>query len=263
MAASIPRVALVTGSTSGIGLGIAKVFAESGYSIIVTGFGDDQLIESILGELNKLSEAGAHYVPADLCKPDEIEELYRKVKEIHPNGIDILVNNAGIERHGLIEDFPLSEWNMMVAIMLTAPFHLTKLFLPDMKKKGWGRIVNNSSVFGMVSGSHYCGYTSVKHGLIGLTKTVALETATTGVTCNAICLSCVDTPMVRKSFAENAASKGITYEEQMTDYLTKWQPTAKLIQVWQVAETVKFMCSPAADQMTGSALTLDGGWTAQ
>ncbi|XP_077998123.1 D-beta-hydroxybutyrate dehydrogenase-like [Glandiceps talaboti] len=263
MAASNPRVALVTGSTGAIGLGIAKVFAESGYSIIVTGFGDDQLIESILGELNKLSGAGARYIPADLGKPDEIEELYRKVKEIYPDGIDILINNAGIERHGLIEDFPLSEWNMMVAIMLTAPFHLTKLFLPDMKKKGWGRIVNISSVFGKVGFAEYGAYASVKHGLIGLTKTVALETATTGVTCNAICPASVDTPMVRGALAANAASKGITFEKEMTDYIGKWQPTGKLINIQQVAETVKFMCSPAADQMTGSALSLDGGWTAQ
>ncbi|XP_077998479.1 D-beta-hydroxybutyrate dehydrogenase-like [Glandiceps talaboti] len=263
MATNKPRVVLVTGSTSGIGLGIAKVFAESGYSIIVTGFGDDQLIQSILSELNQLSKVGAHYVPADLCKPDEIEELYRKVKEIHPDGIDILVNNSGCQRRYLVEDFPLDDWNMMVASMLTAPFHLIKLFLPDMKKRGWGRIVNNSSALGKVGLPDRCAYVTVKHGLIGLTKTVALETATTGVTCNAICLGLVDTPLVKKICQENAASKGITFEEAKTDYLTKWQPTAELIQVRQVAETVKFMCSPAADQMTGSTLTLDGGWTAQ
>ncbi|XP_077998869.1 D-beta-hydroxybutyrate dehydrogenase-like [Glandiceps talaboti] len=262
MAASKPRVVLVTGSTSGIGLAIAKVFAESGYSIIVTGFGDDQLIQSILSELNQLSKAGAHYVPADLCKPDEIEELYRKVKEIHPDGIDILVNNAGCVRIYPVEDFPLDDWNMMVASMLTAPFHLIKLFLPDMKKRGWGRIINTSSVGGLVGYPNVCAYIAVKHGIIGLTKTVALETATTGVTCNAICPGFVDTAIANKMIEETAVTKGITFEEAKIAVLAV-QPTLRMINTREVAETVKFMCSPAADQMTGSSLSLDGGCTAQ
>ncbi|XP_077998145.1 D-beta-hydroxybutyrate dehydrogenase-like [Glandiceps talaboti] len=263
MATKKPRVVLVTGSTSGIGLAIAKAFAGIGYSIIVTGFGDDQLIQSILSELNQLSKAGAHYVPADLCKPDEIEELYRKVKEIHPDGIDILVNNAGYQRKFPFEDFPLDVWDNMVAVMLTAPFHLIKLFLPDMKKRGWGRIVNNSSAMGKIGLINRAAYVAAKHGLLGLTKTVALETANDGVTCNAICLGVVDTPLARKLSEEDAARKGITFEEAKIEDLKELQPMLETITVEQVAETVKFMCSPAADRMTGSALSLDGGWTAQ
>ncbi|XP_077989932.1 D-beta-hydroxybutyrate dehydrogenase-like [Glandiceps talaboti] len=263
MASSRARVALVTGSTSGIGLGITKAFAKSGFAVIVTGFRGDQLIKSILDELHQISKAAVHYVPADLSKAEEIEELYRKVKDIHPDGIDILVNNAGTQHRAPIEEFPLDIWNQMMSTMLTAPFHLIKLFLPDMKKRGWGRIVNNSSAFGKVAGVNRTAYISAKHGLIGLTKAVAMETATSGVTCNAICLGIVETPMAKRTLEEDAANRGITPEEAKIQYLLQRQPTLKMITVEQVAETVKFICSPAADQMTGSALSVDGGWTAK
>ncbi|XP_077981670.1 D-beta-hydroxybutyrate dehydrogenase-like isoform X3 [Glandiceps talaboti] len=211
-------VALVTGSTSGIGLGISRSLADNGYSVVITGFGHQELIDCILSELNQPTKGGAHYIPADLSKPEDIEELYKKLKEIHPEGVDVLINNAGFQHVSSIQDFPLEKWNSMMAVMVTAPFILTKLCLPDLKQKGRGRIINIASVHGHVASLNKGPYITAKHGLVGLTK---------------------------------------------LEIVSEKHPSKECITVEQLADTVKYVCSSAADQMTGSSLVIDGGWTAR
>ncbi|XP_077981654.1 D-beta-hydroxybutyrate dehydrogenase-like isoform X1 [Glandiceps talaboti] len=256
-------VALVTGSTSGIGLGISRSLADNGYSVVITGFGHQELIDCILSELNQPTKGGAHYIPADLSKPEDIEELYKKLKEIHPEGVDVLINNAGFQHVSSIQDFPLEKWNSMMAVMVTAPFILTKLCLPDLKQKGRGRIINIASVHGHVASLNKGPYITAKHGLVGLTKVVALETAGTGVTCNAICPGWVATDLFWNQVDVLAKKKNISREEAKLEIVSEKHPSKECITVEQLADTVKYVCSSAADQMTGSSLVIDGGWTAR
>ncbi|XP_005093689.1 D-beta-hydroxybutyrate dehydrogenase [Aplysia californica] len=255
------RVALVTGSTSGIGEGIARSLASRGANVIITGFGDEQAITKLLESFKSDYNVEAVFIGGDLCKPEDVTALHKEAVKAFPSGIDILVNNAGIQHVSPIEEFPLDVWNKMMALMVTAPFQLTQLCMDSMKKKGWGRIINTSSVRGHIASPNKTGYTAAKHGLLGLTKAVAVEVAGSGVTCNALCPGCVETPLFVKQAEDRAKDQGITYEEGRAQMLAV-QPSKQPVLVNDLGEAVVFMCSSAGNQMTGQSLIIDGGWVA-
>lgn len=246
------KTALITGSTSGIGLGIARVLHAHGAHIILNGFGDVTEIETLKAELK------ADYINVDLSNEAEIKQLIIKAGEV-----DILVNNAGIQHTALIEDFPTEKWNLIMNLMLSAPFHLTKGFLPHMKRNEWGRIINIASVHGLVASPNKSAYVAAKHGLIGLTKVTALETAETGVTCNAICPGWVLTPLVQKQIDAIAAKDNISNDEARIKLLSEKEPTLDFTTPEDIGEMVAFLCGHAGRNITGSAYTMDGGWSAR
>ncbi|XP_066265239.1 D-beta-hydroxybutyrate dehydrogenase-like isoform X1 [Branchiostoma lanceolatum] len=257
------RSALVTGSTSGIGLGIARALAESGCDVIYTGFADEKLLTDLQEDFRNYSGVKATYIPADLTMPTEVERLCTEAKEHCTDGVDIVVNNAGFQHTSPIESFPLATWDAMMAAMLTAPFLMIKHLLPAMKAKGWGRIINISSAHGLVASVEKCAYVSAKHGINGLTKVVALETAGTGVTCNAVCPGWVPTPLVEKQIRQLMEDHNIAWKDAQTMLLSRKQPSNGFVTPEQIGDMVTFLCSQAANQMTGSVLCIDGGWTAQ
>jgi 3-hydroxybutyrate dehydrogenase len=252
------KTALVTGSTSGIGLGIAKCLAQQGAHIMLNGFGDS---EAALAEVRALGTRVAYH-GADMSKPAEIEAMI-KAAEAKFGGVDILVNNAGIQHVAAVEDFPPEKWDAIIAINLSSAFHTTRLALPGMKQRGWGRIINLASVHGLVASAEKSAYVAAKHGLVGFTKTVALETATTPVTVNAICPGWVLTPLVEKQVAARAQADGIDAEEAKRRLLGDKQPSMQFTTAEQLGELAVFLCSRAADNIRGVAFNVDGGWVAQ
>jgi 3-hydroxybutyrate dehydrogenase len=258
------KTAIVTGSTSGIGLSIAAAFAERGAAVVLNGLGD---IDAARRHVERAAHARfdvprVEYHPADMSRPDEIADLvHHAVREF--GGVDILVNNAGIQHVASIEDFPVDRWDAIVAINLSAAFHTTRLVLPGMRTRNWGRIINIASVHGLVASSHKAAYVAAKHGLIGLTKVTALETARTNVTCNALCPGWVLTPLVQRQVDDRAARDNIVTDDAKLALLGEKQPSGNFVTAEHLAETAMFLCSDAASQVRGAAWSVDGGWVAQ
>ena len=256
------KVAIITGSTSGIGLGIAKVLAGQGADIVLNGFGDTAEIEAICTGIARAHGVRVLYDGADMSKGDAVRGLVASTVRTLGR-LDILVSNAGIQFTAPVEEFPAAKWDAILAINLSAAFHGIAAAVPQMKQQGWGRIVNIASTHGLVASAHKAAYVAAKHGLVGLTKVVGLETAGTGVTVNAICPGWVRTPLVEKQIAELADQRGISKEEATMVLLSGKQPSSNFVTPEQLGETVAFLCSPAADQITGTSLAVDGAWTAQ
>ncbi|EME71312.1 dehydrogenase [Paramagnetospirillum caucaseum] len=254
--------ALVTGSTSGIGLGIARALAAKGASVMLNGFGDGAEIEALRAGLAREFGVTVLYNGADLSRPDGAGDLVRDT-QARLGGLDILVNNAGIQHVAPVEEFPLERWDSVIAINLTAVFQAIRAALPGMKAQGWGRIVNVASVHGLVASVNKAAYIAAKHGVVGLTKVVGLETAEIDITCNAICPGWVLTPLVQKQIDTRAEAQGVAVEEAGRDLLSEKQPSKKFTTPEQIGDLAVFLCSSAAANMTGSALTMDGGWAAQ
>jgi len=252
------KTALVTGSTSGIGLGIAKALAEQGAKVMLNGFGD---VEAAKAEVAAIGGEVAYH-GADMSKAAEIEAMMQACEaELGP--VDILVNNAGIQHVSPVEDFPVERWDAIIAINLSSAFHTTRLALPGMKARGWGRILNVASVHGLVASAQKSAYVAAKHGIVGFTKTVALETATTGVTVNAICPGWVLTPLVQKQLDARAAAEGVSDDEARRRLLAEKQPSLQFTTPEELAALAVFLCSPAAQNLRGAAINMDGGWVAQ
>jgi 3-hydroxybutyrate dehydrogenase len=252
------KTALVTGSTSGIGLGIAKALAGQGANLVLNGFGD---VEGPKAQVKALGvKVGYH--GADMSKPAEIEAMM-KYAASEFGRVDILVNNAGIQHVASVEDFPPEKWDAIIAINLSSAFHASRLALPAMKAANWGRIINLASVHGLVASAQKSAYVAAKHGLVGLTKVTALENATTGVTCNAICPGWVLTPLVQKQVDDRAKANGWTNEESTRQLLGEKEPSLQFTTPEELGELAVFFCSPAANNVRGVAWNMDGGWAAQ
>lgn len=256
------RSAIITGSTSGIGLGIAHAFAAQGFNIMLNGFGDPDEIEATRAELDARSTGVVAYHGADMTKPDEIADLVAQA-EAQFGAVDILVNNAGIQHVSAIEEFPIAKWDAIIAINLTSAFHTIRAALPGMKERGFGRIINIASAHGLVASPFKSAYVAAKHGILGLTKTVALETAQDGVTVNAICPGYVLTPLVEGQVADTAKARGITEDEVKNDVMLKAQPTKEFVTVEQLGALCIFLAGDASASITGASMPVDGGWTAQ
>lgn len=252
------KTALVTGSTSGIGLGIALTLARQGVNIVLNGFGDAEGPKAEVAALGV--KVGYH--GADMSKAGEIEAMMTYI-DTEFGGCDILVNNAGIQHVAAVEEFPVERWDAIIAINLTSAFHTTRLALPGMKAKGWGRIINVASTHGLVASAQKSAYVAAKHGIVGFTKSVALETATTGVTVNAICPGWVLTPLVQKQVDARAAADGVSIDEAKKRLLAEKQPSLQFTTPEELGELAVFMCSEAAANVRGQAWAMDGGWTAQ
>jgi 3-hydroxybutyrate dehydrogenase len=252
------KVAVVTGSTSGIGLGIAQSLAQAGANIVVNGFGDTT--QACLD----IQSYGVKtlYHGADMKKPADIEDMVRMVEKEWGH-IDILVNNAGIQYVSSIEQFPVDKWDDVIAINLSSAFHTSRLVLPGMRQRNWGRILNIASVHGLVASAEKSAYVAAKHGLIGLTKVTALETATTGVTCNAICPGWVLTPLVQKQVDAKAAALGVSQDEAIRQLLSEKEPSMQFTTPEELGQLAVFLCSSAGNNVRGVAWNMDGGWTAQ
>lgn len=255
------KTAVVTGSTSGIGLGIAEGFAKEGVNLVLNGFGDAAEIETIRSGLASKFGIKVTYDGADMSKPEQIEAMMKKAAADF-GGVDILVNNAGIQHVCPVEEFPTAKWDAIIAINLSSAFHTTKMAVPYMKSKGWGRIINVASAHAMVASPFKSAYVASKHGIMGFTKTVALEVAEKGVTCNAICPGYVLTPLVEKQIPDTAKARGMTIEQVKKDVLLAAQPTKQFVTTEQVAGTAIFLCSDSAASITGTNIMVEGGWTA-
>ena len=256
------KTALVTGSTSGIGKAIATRLAREGCNIVLNGFGDPGEVDALKRSLASEHGVMVGYSSADLTRVPAIETMMAYVEEEF-GGADILVNNAGMQFVSPIEDFPVDKWNLILALNLSAAFHTIRLAMPGMKQKGWGRIIQMASAHALVASPYKAAYVAAKHGIAGLTKTVALEGAAHGVRCNAICPGYVHTPLVDAQIADTAKARGISEEEVVKDVLLAAQPTKEFVTVDQIAAMTAFLCSPDADQINGALLQVDGGWTAQ
>jgi len=254
--------ALVTGSTSGIGLGIATALAAKGANIVLNGFCDATEIEKLRAKLASDHGVTVRYDGADLSKQDAIEAMMTKALSEFGT-IDILVNNAGIQFVAPIDEFPVAKWDAILALNLTASFHTIRLALPAMKAKKWGRILNIASAHALVASPFKSAYVAAKHGIAGLTKTVALEVATQGITMNAICPGYVWTPLVEKQIPDTAKARGLTEAQVISDVLLHAQPTKQFVQVSEVAALAAFLASDEAASITGTVIPIDGGWTAQ
>ncbi|MEN3363054.1 MAG: 3-hydroxybutyrate dehydrogenase [Burkholderiales bacterium] len=256
------KAVLVTGSTSGIGLGIARSFAEQGANIVFNGFGDVKEIAAMQLDISQEYNVKTVYHGADMSRPDEIKSMMEfAAREF--GTVDILVNNAGIQHVANVEDFPVEKWDAIIAINLSSAFHTTRLALPAMKARNWGRIINVASTHGLVASPQKSAYVAAKHGIVGFTKSVALETATTGITCNAICPGWVLTPLVQKQIEARAAQQGVTVEEAKKSLLAEKQPSGDFVTPEQLGALAVFLSSDAAIQVRGAAWNVDGGWVAQ
>jgi 3-hydroxybutyrate dehydrogenase len=256
------RTALVTGSTSGIGLGIATRLAAEGANVVLNGFGEASQVESLRRELSRKNNVEVVYDGADMTKPEAIRAMVEKAATTF-GAVDILVNNAGIQHVAPVDEFPIDKWDAIIAINLSSAFHTTRAALPGMKHKGWGRIVNIASAHALVASPFKSAYVSAKHGLAGLTKTVALEVAQLGITANAICPGYVLTPLVQNQIPDTARARGISEEAVVRDVILAAQPTKQFVKVEEVAALAAYLCSDAAAAITGALLSIDGGWTAE
>lgn len=254
--------ALVTGSSSGIGLGIAKRFAGAGMNVLMNGIEPAEQVEKERSGIEQEHGVTALYRQADMSKPDEIQTLV-EAGQSELGSIDVLVNNAGIQHVSPVEDFPEDKWDAIIAINMSSAFHTIKWALPDMKQRGWGRIINIASAHGLVASPYKSAYVAAKHGVIGITKTVALEAAEHGVTVNAICPAYVWTPLVENQVPDTAKARGISEQEVIDNVMLRAQPTKKFVTIEQVADLACYLCSDSASSITGSSMSIDGGWTAQ
>ncbi len=257
------KYALITGSTSGIGYGVAQRLAEKGANIVLNGFGDAGEIEALRSGLEKDYGVACKYVAADLASEQGVAALFDDMAAQGVAGADIIVNNAGIQHVSPIEDFPSEKWQLIQDLMLSAPFYIIKRALPYMRKKDWGRIINIASVHGKVASVNKSAYVAAKHGLIGLGKVVALETAKENITCNSICPGWVLTPLVEKQVDLRAEQQNLSWDDAKMSLLSEKQPSVEFAKPEQIGALVSFLCSDDAAQITGSELTIDGGWTAQ
>lgn len=255
------KTALVTGSTSGIGLGIAEQFARNGVNIVLNGMGEAAEIEATRARLEATYPVKVRFHGADMSQANAIESLFEFI-DAEFGGVDILVNNAGVQFVAPIDEFPVNKWDAVIAINLTAAFHTIRLALPCMKKRNWGRIIQIASAHALVASPFKSAYVAAKHGIAGLTKTVALEVAELGITVNAVCPGYVWTPLVEKQIPETAKARGISEAEVIQNVLLTAQPTKKFVTVEQVAALTGFLASEAAASITGAVIPIDGGWTA-
>jgi 3-hydroxybutyrate dehydrogenase len=252
---------VITGSTSGIGLGIARGFAGEGCNILLNGFGDPAQIEHLRSALEKEFRVSVRYSGADMANPADVESMIAAADAL--GGVDVLVNNAGVQHVAAVEEFPVEQWDRILAVNLSSAFHAIRVALPRMKRKGWGRIVNIASAHGLVASPFKSAYIAAKHGLVGLTKTVALETAGKGITCNAICPGYVLTPLVEKQIDDNARVHNIPREDVVKKVILERQPSKEFVGIDEVAALAVFLAGDAAASITGAALSIDGGWVAQ
>ncbi len=256
------KTALVTGSTSGIGLAYATALAAEGANIVLNGFGDPAAIEKERSGLAEKNGVTVSYNGADLTKPDQVKALIDQA-ESELGGVDILINNAGVQHVAPIEDFPPEKWDLIIALNLSAAFHAIRLALPGMKAKKWGRIISTASAHSLVASPGKVAYVAAKHGIAGITKTVALEAATFGVTVNCISPGYVWTPLVENQIPDTMKTRGLTRDQVINDVLLDAQPTKQFVTAEQVAALAVFLCRDEAAQITGANLSIDGGWTAQ
>jgi 3-hydroxybutyrate dehydrogenase len=256
------KTALITGSTSGIGKSLAEAFAAAGCNIMINGFGDKKTIEALRARLEKKYGVQAIYSAADMTKPDEIAQMVRDA-EADFGKVDILVNNAGIQYVAAVDEFPPDKWDAIIAINLSSAFHAIRAALPGMKAKKWGRIINIASAHGLVASPFKSAYVAAKHGMVGLTKVVALEVAEMGITCNAICPGYVKTPLVEGQIDDQAKARGISAEEVVRDVILAAQPTKKFVSFEELNALALFLAGDLAASINGAALSIDGGWTAK
>ena len=255
------RLALVTGSTSGIGLGVARALAAHGADVVLNGFGAPDDIAAARQDIARDFDVKADYSGADMSQPDAIAEMIGEILA-RSGRLDILVNNAGVQHVAPITEFPPQKWDLILAINLTAAFHTTRLALPHMQREGFGRIVNIASAHGLVASPFKSAYVAAKHGLLGLTKTVALEVAEAPITCNAICPGYVLTPLVEAQIDDQAKAHGVSRDAVVRDVLLAQQPNKRFARVEEIGELTAFLCGDAASSITGACLPVDGGWTA-
>ena len=256
------KVIVITGSTSGIGLGIAKNFAKAGSSIVINGFPGQEPVDQIKTELIELGAKDIFYHPADLSKPQEIDDMFDKIVSQF-SWVDVLVNNAGVQFVSKIEEFPPEKWENIIRIDLIAAFYTTRRVIPLMKKNRWGRVINIASAHALAASPFKSAYVAAKHGILGMTKSVALEVAEEGITVNAICPGYVKTLLVLNQVADTAKARGISEEDVIKKVMLGPQATKKFVEIEEVAELAMFLCSDKARSITGTGLSIDGGWTAQ
>ncbi len=255
------KTAIVTGSTSGIGQGMALALANAGCNVMLNGLGDTAVIEQERAKMEKDTGSKIGFNGADMTKPDQIADLIAQTKSKF-GSVDIIVNNAGVQHVAPIDEFPPEKWDQIIAINLTSAFHMTRLALPHMKAAGWGRVVNLASAHALVASPFKSAYVAAKHGLAGMTKTVALEVAQQNITVNAICPGYVHTPLVDKQIGDTAKARGISEDEVIKNVILGAQPTKKFTTVEQIGDLCVFLCSPSAENITGTLISIDGGWTA-
>lgn len=256
------KSAVVTGSTSGIGLALARAFAAEGANVTLNGFGDQDAIEQARRSIEEEFGVTASYSGADVTKPVEVADMISGTEKTF-GGIDVLVNNAGIQFVAKVEDFPVEKWDAVIATNLSAAFHTCRCALPQMKRRGWGRIINIASAHGLVASAEKAAYVAAKHGVVGLTKVVAIETADQGITCNAICPGWVMTPLVARQVEARAGVSGQSFEAAKQEFVAEKQPMARYTRPEDIGALAVFLASDAAATITGAAYSIDGGWTAQ
>lgn len=256
------KVAVVTGATSGIGRAVALAFASQNLSLAINGFGSESEIEQVLKDLKEVGAKEAIHVPTDMSRVTEVEHFINTVGT-KLGSIDVLVNNAGIQHTALVEDFPVERWDQVISINLSAAFHTMRMTLPQMKKNNWGRIINIASVHGLVASAQKSAYVAAKHGLVGLTKVVALECAETGITCNAVCPGWVETPLVEKQVEAISRNEGISLADARHRLISEKQPSNRFVSLDELGALCLYLTSDLAASITGASMPIDGGWTAR